>query len=261
MISGATNGMKACAAVWNGSGRRRAPRRAGAERGDQGVGADHVDDAAIMTAPITAIGHCAAVAGLLGQRRRCFEPAEREDRQAEREQHVLRPPGRGRRRGQAAGPAPTRMVRLSEQQHDLEHVQRDGHPDAEPEAHDHRRTRLAVDDRDDLGLPQCAGCRARSGRCSRRRRCRCRRTRYVPEDRDHADGHGDLRADRLGDVGHERPGAWVDAGELGQARWPWRPSPPWRSGRSAARTRRQADDHAGREEQVERRARPERRRA
>ena len=91
MISGATNGMNALAAVWNGLGSAASARGVpDAERGDQGVGADHVDDAADHDRAEDRDRHVAPrVAGLLGQRRRRLEPAEGQHRQAEREQHVL----------------------------------------------------------------------------------------------------------------------------------------------------------------------------
>ena len=90
-----------------GVGRQR-PGMPHAERGDQCVRAEHVDDAADEDRADHRERHVAPwVAGLLGQRRRRLEPAERQHRQAEREQHVLgaaRPVER--RRGQAARPAP-----------------------------------------------------------------------------------------------------------------------------------------------------------
>ena len=90
VMSGATNGMNAFAAVWNGLavGGERA-RVAGAERDHDRVGAEHVDHAADQDGADHRDRHVPArVVRLLGQRRRCLEAAEGEHRQAEREQHV-----------------------------------------------------------------------------------------------------------------------------------------------------------------------------
>ncbi len=161
-----------------------------------------------------------------------------------------------RRRGQAAGPAADQDGQAEREQQDhLERVQRDGDPDAELQAHDHRRDHeRAVEDRDDLGDPpdvrvaehvlhdvladEDVDAAERDD---------------VPEDRDDADGHRDLGADRLGDVGDERPGAGVDAGELGQAAR--RGAHPHHGDQEDQRRgrARHGDHDAGGEEQVERR--------
>ena len=75
----------------------------------------------------------------------------------------------------------------------------------------------------------------------------------VAQHRDHPDRDRDLGADRAGDVGDERPGARVDAGELGEAAG--RRAHPDHADQEDQRRggAGQGDHDAGGEEQVERR--------
>src|SRR5689334_20917905 len=193
------------------------------ERRDQRVRADDVDDAADDDRADDRDRHVApGVLGLLGQRGSGLEAAEGQDRQAEREQDVggmaARPAERGGRQPVVAAPDQDGDAH-HHQQDDLERVQRDRHPDAEPQPDHHRRDHeRAVGDGDDLGqAPDMRIAEYVLDDITADEYVNAAEGDDVAEDRDHADRDRRFGTYGASDVGDERSGARVNTGKLRQA--------------------------------------------
>ena len=142
-----------------------------------------------------------------------------------------------------------------QQQDDLERVQRDSHPDAEPQAHHHRRDHEhAVGDRDDLGqAPDMRIAEYVLDDVTADEYVNAAEGDDVAEDGDHADRDRHLGADGASDVGDERSGARVNAGELRQAARRGHHAHHRYQEDQRCRGAGQADHQPGGEEEVERR--------
>jgi len=106
-----------------------------------------------------------------------------------------------------------------QQNHDLEYVQDDGGPHADLEPDDHRQhDQDPVGDGDDRGdSPDVGAAQHVVDDVATDEDVDPTERDDVSEQRNHADGGGNLRSDRPGDVSQKGAGAGVDAGKQRQA--------------------------------------------